>query len=569
MSVLSAVMLHSWLISITCSKSNADARRGQEALEEKIDQLLVQNCTLQSRMLDVERQLRITQGNSIMDGVDTSSIASGEIARSVADASIEPGRPEIQSNADWRAHEFEKHLMESWVYRRSRHRAEDMSIYGPSIRTGTGSILSTITMSAVSTIAVMKLPVSIAELSGDMWRPSINAWPGSASPGDVEATQGMHALVSKWKIETADIVSTVSLSWYCTSACKMYWPGRVGQGRREELGRETLQLTSPPIAEDYYSTYAAVQAERDDQSEYLALRTCRRSQRRRHRWSIEAMRMMFYARHAHIEAVVGTIKYVQDNDQWFGVLYFPLARTSLGDLLEEISRHNEYFSSDEATWQVHKDAGRMLRYLPCLCQALFYVHSNNMLHGDIKPSNMLIDPSDQSVFLAGFHMLGRGVGTTRMKTSWTVSHANDVVQDVISLGFVYMAVITVAFGETLEAFWTHVNNQDPQSTFSTATSYNEALSTGRFNDDLLVGCIDVWVNWLLSTTSKFPRRIPIEYYRGFKSIRDLLIAVSHMMQAYEPWQSSPGNSTELLERTRKAFNRLSLTGCEHCRVRFE
>jgi serine/threonine protein kinase len=44
----------------------------------------------------------------------------------------------------------------------------------------------------------------------------------------------------------------------------------------------------------------------------------------------------------------------------------------------------------------------VLRVGICLCDALAYAHSANVLHGDIKPSNVFVDPGADAAKLADF-----------------------------------------------------------------------------------------------------------------------------------------------------------------------
>ncbi|OCL06084.1 kinase-like protein, partial [Glonium stellatum] len=98
----------------------------------------------------------------------------------------------------------------------------------------------------------------------------------------------------------------------------------------------------------------------------------------------------------------------------------------------------------------------------CLCQAVIYLHGAQIKHKDIKPSNILVH--NDTVILTDFGIahdysdLDEG-SNTGGPTGFTAAYAApEVVRqerrnrsaDIFSLGCVFLEMITVVLGETLE-----------------------------------------------------------------------------------------------------------------------
>lgn len=67
--------------------------------------------------------------------------------------------------------------------------------------------------------------------------------------------------------------------------------------------------------------------------------------------------------------------------------------TSFGDMLKD----GHIFSQDE-----------MIKYGTQLCEAVAYLHTNNVIHGDIKPDNIMLRKSDDNICLIDFNISGVG-----------------------------------------------------------------------------------------------------------------------------------------------------------------
>lgn len=173
---------------------------------------------------------------------------------------------------------------------------------------------------------------------------------------------------------------------------------------------------------------------------------------------IASLDMFYHTRHISNKEVV---------QHHFVILLYPLAKRNLDQHLSILSSdlENPHASLDPA------EVRKLINYLPCLCKAVLYLHNfvnsetdqrkSPIRHRDIKPQNMLIDKSDE-VFLAGFDISkqyeNREATGTWGDTRRTVEYDAGVLlkdgqeikrsfeTDVISLGFVFLEILTVVLG---------------------------------------------------------------------------------------------------------------------------
>ncbi|KAM3065559.1 hypothetical protein ACMFMG_011557 [Clarireedia jacksonii] len=157
--------------------------------------------------------------------------------------------------------------------------------------------------------------------------------------------------------------------------------------------------------------------------------------------------------HHHIVKVLGSYE-TSGRPRYFGILLSPAGDEDLSHFLERVGEND---SSEEnlkllSKWQL------------CLASAISYIHSQNIRHKDIKPSNMIC--KGKEIYLTDFgsaHRFNTGltsstdgplVGITRMYSAPEVI-ANDRrgrPADVFSLGCVFAEMASVANGETVEEF---------------------------------------------------------------------------------------------------------------------
>ncbi|KAF2731967.1 kinase-like protein [Polyplosphaeria fusca] len=182
-------------------------------------------------------------------------------------------------------------------------------------------------------------------------------------------------------------------------------------------------------------------------------------------------------RHAHIVQLVGS--YVQGKT--FAVLLYPVADMDLKDFLKSIEkvivpkRPMEY-SDFMAVASLGQSFG-------CLATALAFVHDRTTKHLDIKPRNVLVKYSRESVF--GYHVYLADFGISRsfasLDQSQTASRVGRTAKycapeiyadephgraaDVFSLGCVFLEMLTILCRISLEDLDEITMEEPPMLTF--------------------------------------------------------------------------------------------------------
>lgn len=165
-------------------------------------------------------------------------------------------------------------------------------------------------------------------------------------------------------------------------------------------------------------------------------------------------------RHNHIVALVGW--YTGPSRQ--GVLMFPAASWDLRTYVDKASEYNErYYTTRLAGKQVdeHEHIPHLRAFFACLCQALIYLHTNEIKHRDIKPENILVDKYHH-VMLTDFGTSKKYTkpedaltsGLTRCTVKYASpqvldGHPREYDSDVYSLGCVFLEMATVILGRSL------------------------------------------------------------------------------------------------------------------------
>ncbi|PQE33233.1 kinase-like domain-containing protein [Rutstroemia sp. NJR-2017a WRK4] len=157
--------------------------------------------------------------------------------------------------------------------------------------------------------------------------------------------------------------------------------------------------------------------------------------------------------HHHIVKVLDTYE-TSGRPRSFGILLSPAGDEDLSHFLERVGENN---SSDE-------DLQLLNKWQLCLTSAIAYIHSQNIRHKDIKPSNMICKGGE--IYLTDFgsaHQFNTGltsstegplVGITRMYSAPEVI-ANDRrgrPADIFSIGCVFAEMASVVDGKTVEEF---------------------------------------------------------------------------------------------------------------------
>jgi serine/threonine protein kinase len=173
--------------------------------------------------------------------------------------------------------------------------------------------------------------------------------------------------------------------------------------------------------------------------------------------------------HKHIVTLIGS--YTQKNI--LGLMLFPAAVCDLGIFLDELDEHQKSGNGEIGEnlaqllecLRIYPRLGwaldRLRRIYGCLAKAVEYLHENGIRHKDIKPSNVLLNPTS-SLFLTDF---GISTDFTDASTSVTDGIARGTYKycapevarweprgraaDVYSLGCVFLQIETVNRGLSL------------------------------------------------------------------------------------------------------------------------
>lgn len=160
---------------------------------------------------------------------------------------------------------------------------------------------------------------------------------------------------------------------------------------------------------------------------------------------------------AHPHIVKLCASYVVPSEGVYALLIQPVADCHLGRYMETCATRG-FLREDQIT---------LLAWLPCLTDALAYLHRREMKHRDIKPENILVKA--EQVFFTDFGIaktwatgnnsatFGQpGPGTRRYMAPEVVAWAEDVGRgkssDVFSLGCVFAEMATVLGGKSVVAF---------------------------------------------------------------------------------------------------------------------
>lgn len=191
-----------------------------------------------------------------------------------------------------------------------------------------------------------------------------------------------------------------------------------------------------------------------------------------------------------------------------GTLLFPLAQTDLEEHLRVLSKHNQEQWLAPSTWKPHKGTSRLVSYIPCLCNALLYLHQlpRPIKHRDIKPANILID-CDNGILLADFDnskQYDKGGVITKEHTRHTKPYTPPHVKaglferglewDIISLSYVLVEILTVILGESRLLMLRHfITEPDDDAGYTLAELEKLDVNHGKAHSD---GRTATWLDYL-------------------------------------------------------------------------
>lgn len=270
--------------------------------------------------------------------------------------------------------------------------------------------------------------------------------------------------------------------------------------------------------------------------------------------------------HPHILAAVGAYKEVfgvdddswDSYDVWVGILLYPYCPNTLAQLIRIFSTYNRDTNIDEI--KRRKCAQQLLSYFPCLCHAILHLHQKRIKHKDIKTDNILIDRY-KTVILADFDLsdqynnsedlisIGKIVGTpANIPDAVQNGKPRGLERDINCLGFVFLELATVLFGETTEAFIQFTKHRANISPEGRPPPYRDSLRDGHLVE---------WVERLRKIACKDSGKVPIRLTgRAADEFLDMIV---QMMNADVEQQ-------HMLEPAMKLFRQVYGDVCKHCNL---
>jgi serine/threonine protein kinase len=155
-----------------------------------------------------------------------------------------------------------------------------------------------------------------------------------------------------------------------------------------------------------------------------------------------------------------------------------------------------------------EERGILYRGLSCLCNAIHYLHKNNIRHEDLKPQNVLIHGNSVLLTDFGFSLdfSDDSMSTTTGRPSaWTIRYSTPEVldfeprnrsTDIFSLGCVLLEMVSGIYGTSLsqlKSHWIRTGNgqssvaRNPGAVFLGCETFRRALK-GTIKDPGLGTC---------------------------------------------------------------------------------
>lgn len=249
------------------------------------------------------------------------------------------------------------------------------------------------------------------------------------------------------------------------------------------------------------------------------IRYCRRGVGVAERKEIEILKKLT---HKHIVRLVGTYS----RESYLGLLTWPVAICDMATFFEDMDvvfdgekevrmemTNTSHYCRLNALKSLSNTNGRDMsriawRWLGCLARAIEYLHSQNIRHKDLKPSNILLGSRNQ-IWLTDFgsstdfSLLSSSAtdngerGTPKYFAPEVASYqVNGRAADIFSLGCVFVEIINMAFNRTIKhlralrpdldaSYQANINRLDswfpPEKELSVQTQYLVAEINGMLS----------------------------------------------------------------------------------------
>jgi serine/threonine protein kinase len=281
--------------------------------------------------------------------------------------------------------------------------------------------------------------------------------------------------------------------------------------------------------------------------------------------------------HPHIVAIIGS--YLTETT--IGIVMYPVAAWDLAKYLRSISSwnsdHQDSHGLEHTDWmpfENHAYVAYLRSFFTCLCRALSRVHSRRVRHKDIKPANILVDLF-QTVMLADFGISKKYAPQNEIRTDgdilMTILYSAPEAQkgvkrgpeaDVYSLGCVFLEMLTVILGETLEHLWASLFESDEEGVEHDPDSqrFRQAPIGPKYSYHESWERVGVWVGYL-----KALRQHRLD--NGDHETVTIMSAVSNeAIDAIHSMMSLKESERPKLEDLAVTFQSLPARPCAHCLV---
>ncbi|KAF1971336.1 kinase-like protein [Bimuria novae-zelandiae CBS 107.79] len=304
------------------------------------------------------------------------------------------------------------------------------------------------------------------------------------------------------------------------------WSGR---GQHVEFGRHEKSLLDGLFQVEHTlgSTSSAIVQSVKCRRILLARKTIRCNRHFTKDQAIEEVAHLTRLSHSHIVQAIGT--YTIGND--LSILLYPVAEYNLETFLDEL------YPVQLHKYEWEERVISLPKGLPCLCNAVLYIHTNMTKHMDIKPRNILVRDVRQSEaphpFNASFKFYIADFGISRSYDSLDATEtegptrctrkyaAPEVVDrerrglaaDIFSLGCVFIEIYSVL--ARLSQPWARQNQDKSFSEFAwimRRTAYEEATYEYASDNDLLDQLLNVLAGNELGDTSYQANIIPVQEF---------------------------------------------------------
>lgn len=285
---------------------------------------------------------------------------------------------------------------------------------------------------------------------------------------------------------------------------------------------------------------------------------------------LKEYRLLQQIEHPHIVAAVGAYKdtvksSTEDGDPevYIGILLYPLCPGSLSKAIHVVSKHNaEERKATGRSWQAHRGAQNLLSFIPCLCHAVLHLHSQRIKHKDIKWDNILIDKLG-AVILADFDLSDQYQNAQELISRnhidgtphWLPDSVSNQMprgldRDIVCLGFAFMGMATVLFGETTEEFVRFTKEKANLGPDSRPPPYRHSLKEGHLKE---------WIERLRTISHNEKERVTVTGH----DVDGTLLADRFLDMIYKMMNAGLADQ-HMLEGAMHLFRQVYGHPCEFC-----